>query len=499
MRLRPRQSATRQAVASLLLILLTACFAFAQNQARTESDVGPPPQFAGELELEKGVAERLEAMLQPIVGPVVVVVDIQLSDLSVELQGFRYSRDQSLPGLPVTISEGVRKVGGEGWDYNEIQGIKIRVFVAEGMREYQLNQITELIPLWINLNYSRGDQIIVEKVPFVRPSLTMVDFLLSWKGIALIAAGVLLLALLITLILRFLTRPARIGGGGSLDVHARGGISGPITPMSMAQAISQLSEEKESKSHPESEVVPTAAQSVLTLPEGSLSVRLVREGDGSNRSLGPLARIRDMEVTELNVLLDGGSPSLVAVTLNLARPAVAAHLLGDMPQERRTLVLAAWKELDSLSTAEAQGYATELRDRLDRMKTSALTASGPGPLIDLINQAPESAGRAIFADLEKLDAELAGNVRKKVFFLEDLLNIDSASVKRVMMSLPRDQVALLVKDASEAVRKRILDSLSSRAANLVKEESAMIGSVPPEKSSIAKRSLMDALRRSQGA
>ena len=486
----------------VLLVLLFAGAEFTpalgQVDPEPEDIAGPPSQIAGELELEKEVAERLEAMLQPIVGPIVVVVDLSLTSLPVELQGFTYSKDQSLPGLPVSISENVRKLGGTSWDFNEIEGIKIRVFVAEAMKEENLNRITELIPLWINLNYARGDQIIVEPVPFVHPPLTMIDFLLSWKGIALIFSGILLLALLVTMILRFLTRPARLSEAGTMDVDAHGNISGPISPISVAQMMNQMNEEREKEERIRRETEASVpSTSLLTLPEGSLSVRLVRDGEGSQRALGSLSKLRDMEVAELGVLLRDADATTCAVALNLVRPVIAAHFLSSLDHESRSKVLQAWKELDSISTSSAQQLAAALRERVDRLKTNALTASGPEPFIELINQSPESAGKAVFNDLELIDSELAAEIRKKVFFLEDMLALEPSILKRIVMSLQRDQLATLVKDASEEVQDRIYQSLSSRAANLVREEVAMLGSVTPEKGAMAKRALLEAVRRVQ--
>ncbi|MCB2199171.1 hypothetical protein KQI63_07175 [bacterium] len=470
----------------------------AQDNAESEDLEGPRSQIAGELGLEKQVAERLEAMLQPIVGPVVVVVDLTLTSIPVELQGFKYSKDESLPGLPVTISENVRKLGGSNWDFNEVDGIKIRVFVSESMQDAELNRITELIPLWINLNYGRGDQIIVEPVPFVNPPLTMVDFLLSWKGVALIGAGVVLLSLIVSLILRFLTRPARLADGGEMDLNAHGNISGPISPMSVAQMMTQMSEEKEKEDRGRRETEASVpSTSMLTLPEGSLSVRLVRENDGSNRALGALTKIRDMELSELNLLLKDANPTTCAVALNLVRPVMAAHFLSNLAQESRSRVLEAWKNLDSISTSDAQQYAAQLRERVERMKTSELTASGPEPFIELINQAPESAGKAVFNDLMAIDSELAAEVRKKAFFLEDLLQLEGSVLKRIVMGMQRDQLASLVKDAPDEIKERVYQSLSSRAANVLREEVSLLNSVPPEKAAMAKRALMEALRRVQ--
>jgi len=471
------------------VLILSTPFAFSQD---SEDSMGPPVQVAGELELEKAVAERLEALLQPLVGELVVLVDLDLTSLQVELEGFTYSESESLPGLPVTVSENVRQLGGSGWNYNEIGGISVRVFVADSMKDEQINRITELIPLWINLNYTRGDQIIVERVPFVNPPLTMVGFLLSKRGVIILSSSVLLLAIFVTVLLRAFTRPARLSGDGEGEFS--GNITGPMSAAGVAAMISEMTETKTSEAEA-GDPTGSVMTNMLSLPEGAVSVKLIRENDSSNRAIGSLAKLQDLQFTDLQVVLKKADPTTAAIALNLSRPTIAAEYLTNLDNSDRREILKSWNELDTISTGDAQSRAADLRQRIDSLKTSSFTTSGPEPLADLINQSPERIGKAIFNDIIKVNKSLSDAVRSRVFFLDDILETSSTVLRKAIMSMPRDLVAILVRDADEEVQERIFSNLSQRAANLVREEASILSSPPPEKAAMAKRMLVDSIHR----
>jgi len=479
---------------SIFLFVINSNLSLAQPPDDTEDNYGPSVQVAGELELEKTVAERLEALLQPLVGPLVVLVDLNLTTLPVELEGFTYSESESLPGLPVSISENVRQLGSSGWNYNEIGGISIRVFVAESMKEEEIHRVTELIPMWINLNYSRGDQIIVERVPFVNAPITLVDFLLSTRGIIILFAGILSLALLLALLLRLFVRPARISGEGG-EGDFQGNITGPMSAAGVAAMISEISESKEKEAKEGDDIGGNVSTNILNLPEGAVSVKLVRDSDGSNRAMGSLSKLQTAQITDLMIVLNNADSKAIAIALNLSRPSAAAEYLSKLEKPKRQEVLAAWKNLETMSNSEVQAKAAELRDRMDSLKTSSLTVSGPEPIAELINQSPEAIGRSIYDDIIKIDESLAKQVRSKVFFLEDVLTTEPKNLRKAIMSMPRNLVAILVKDADEAVKERIFSNLSQRAANLVEEEASLLSTTPPEKASLAKRTLVESLQR----
>jgi FliG C-terminal domain len=467
----------------------------AQYDNGTEDSSGPPSQLAGELELERAVSQRLEEMLQPLVGPLVAIVDFNLTSMPVELEGFVYSEENSLPGLPVSVSENVRKLDGGGWNFNEIAGISIKIFVSETMSPESINQITRTIPLWINLNYNRGDQILVEQVPFVRPPQSLIQFMYSWKGIAFALIAFVVIATIISMVQRPRGGIGNATGTVSGTLEGETGITGPINATGLAQMFSTISDDRKTVVTDRDAPSVSTSTAMLTLPDTAIAVRVVKDVGGEQKALGSLAKLKEFDVPKLELILKDLDPESIAIALNLSNPGASSGYFSNIDPELRRKVLSVWRELSNLSNVRVRECAAELRKRVDNIGTSSFTTSGAKPISDMINNSPENIGKDIFEDLRGIDAQLAAEVRKNIFFLEDIVEMDAGSLRKALMSIPRDQAAVLVNSASEDVGDTLLANLSQRAASLVREEADMLSNVSPEKSSYAKQVLMNALNR----
>ncbi len=486
--------------AILLVSIPLVLFAQPADDIGSEDVASPHPQFAGELELEKAVAERIEDILQPIIGPLVVMVDVTLSSMPVELQGFTYSQQQSLPGLPVSISENVRSLEQTGWDYNEITGISIRVFVSENMLDEDLDRITEVIPMWIKLDYSRGDQIIVEPVPFVHPPITMVDFLLSWEGLAIGGSAILILAFALGTFMRaFIRRSTVAAGSRGSDGDgggAGGGIGGPISPASLAAAMSNLSSNAQDNDKSKKDKSPApAGPATLTFPDEALSVRIVREHD-RKKALGALAKIESMSSNHLMQLLENAPPEVCAIALLLAKPNATSDYIETIEESFRNQIFGFWPQLNTMPVDSLNRWVDELKKRIDSIGGGSLELpSGLDKLAEVLNRASDEDATRAIESLDEIDPAYAFLVREKVFLLDDIRNLEAKDLKRILIGVPRDSLAVVVRRASEEVQKFIYENLSSRAADMLQEEVALLGDINQDQAAQAKTKFMESMRR----
>ncbi|MBD3166444.1 hypothetical protein GF324_07590 [bacterium] len=487
-------------VTGVLLLLCfigvpAVCAQSVDDTTGAEDLPGPPGQIAGELELEKDVAERIEKMLQPLVGPVVVITDLSLSLTPVKLEGLRHSRDSSLPALPVSVNERVKQIESAGWDFNRITGISIRIFVSEKMSEEDVSRITDLVPRWINLNYARGDQIIVERVPFVKPPMTLVDFILSSTGLlfsGIVLAGLGVILALVGWLYGGRGRGSAAVEGATAGAAAGGGVSGPISAESLRQAFSGAGTAGTAGT---GAAAGGSGDGTLSLAQDTISVRLVREEDG-RKALGTLARIDGMDDEALGRLLRTQSAEAGALALMIAKPRVAAAYLNGLDATARRGILEAWNGVSSMGSGRFKAIADELRAGLDKVSSAASALpSGVQRLADVLNTARESEARSIYTDLRESDPAFAGMVRERVFFLEDLLELSSRDLKRAVAGVPRTNLAHLLKESPEKVRTTILDHLSDRAAGMLREEMATIARANEEQAATAKEAVRRNLER----
>ncbi len=109
--------------------------------------------------------------------------------------------------------------------------------------------------------------------------------------------------------------------------------------------------------------------------------------------------------------------------------------------------------------------------------TETTNVGGVAPLIEIINRADRSTERLILESLEKLDPELAEQVRSQMFMFEDIITLDDKSVQTVLRQVETNDLATALKGVRDDVRQKVMKNLSERAAETLAEEIEMLGPV----------------------
>ena len=76
------------------------------------------------------------------------------------------------------------------------------------------------------------------------------------------------------------------------------------------------------------------------------------------------------------------------------------------------------------------------------------------------------------------DAELAEEVRALMFVFEDILKLDDRAIQLVLKDVDTKDLALALRGATEDVKERILANMSSRGAEMLREEMEFM---PPQR------------------
>ena len=98
-------------------------------------------------------------------------------------------------------------------------------------------------------------------------------------------------------------------------------------------------------------------------------------------------------------------------------------------------------------------------------------------LIDILNRSDRTTERSIFEGLETHDAELADEVRSRMFVFEDIVSLDDRAVQLVLRQVESKDLATALKGVRDEVRSKIMRNISERAAENLEEEIILLGSV----------------------
>ena len=177
------------------------------------------------------------------------------------------------------------------------------------------------------------------------------------------------------------------------------------------------------------------------------------------------------DVKSLYSALQNERPQTVALVLSYVDPSKAAGVIEQLPPERQVRVVESIATMESASPAAVKIIEAEMEKKFSSMlTTSNVKVGGIDYVAGIMNNLDRSSEKAIFDRLGVNNAELADEIRKRMFVFEDIITMDDRSVQRFVRDCdPRDLV-LALKTANADVANKLFINMSARMAESIRDD-----------------------------
>ena len=167
---------------------------------------------------------------------------------------------------------------------------------------------------------------------------------------------------------------------------------------------------------------------------------------------------------------------MALVLSHLERPQ-AGSVLAQFPENLQMEVVRRIANLDQVSPAIIEEIDTALRDEISLVEeVGGRAIGGAQSVAEILNQMERSVENNILKRLEEEDYEsLAEDIRRYMFTFEDLLGVEDRGIMALLKEVNTQELALALKAASEDLREKFFRNMSSRAAEMLREELEIIG------------------------
>lgn len=207
----------------------------------------------------------------------------------------------------------------------------------------------------------------------------------------------------------------------------------------------------------------------------SMMQRLLR---AEELSAGRVESLKRADPKQLARLLEGEHPQTIALILGHLEAKQASSLLMHLPGEERADCVRRLANLRQFSPAIAERVSTAVNRRLKSAgEHNKRTYSGFQSVADLMNTIDAEASREILEGIQTQDPKLAGSIRELMFTFEDFLKVDEVQLREVSAAIDKKVMAMALKGASEEMRNHFYRTMSSRAIEMMKEDTEALGMV----------------------
>lgn len=170
-------------------------------------------------------------------------------------------------------------------------------------------------------------------------------------------------------------------------------------------------------------------------------------------------------------------PQTVAVVMSKIKSDHAARVLAALPEDFALEVVMRMLRMEPVQREILEKIEDTLRTEF--MSNLARTSKQDSHelMADIFNNFDRQTENRFLATLEERNRDSAEKIRSLMFVFEDLGKLDPQGVQTLMRAVPKDQLGLALKGASDTLRDLFFSNMSERAAKILREDMATMGPV----------------------
>lgn len=171
-----------------------------------------------------------------------------------------------------------------------------------------------------------------------------------------------------------------------------------------------------------------------------------------------------MDARAITDMVRNEHPQVIAIILSVVEYEVAADVLSFLPPAIRPEILQRVAALETVQPAAMLELESIMKKQFSN-NSSARSSSvgGVKQAAKIMNFAKVDMETQVMSGLLELDEDVALQVQDNMFTFENLVDVDNRAIQTIMRHVEQDLLMTALKGASEFVKEKFFDNMSSRA------------------------------------
>jgi len=169
-------------------------------------------------------------------------------------------------------------------------------------------------------------------------------------------------------------------------------------------------------------------------------------------------------------------PQTVALILGHIESGIASRVIALLPEDMQLSVVMRMSKIESVPRELVQDIEETLEKELaDMQGDSGISFDGMVSVVDILKGLDKEVARPILDQLRDKDEGLFAQVDRLLLIFEDLIELSDRDIQTVLKHISSDDLVKAMKGGSDDVGDRFFDNMSQRAAEIMREDMAVMG------------------------
>ena len=215
-----------------------------------------------------------------------------------------------------------------------------------------------------------------------------------------------------------------------------------------------------------------------------------------SRDATGIISLRLMDAATVSEFIQNEHPQIIATILVHLEPDHASKIIGYFPNSLRQDVMLRIATLDGVKPVALR----ELNDVMNKLLTGndSLKKKSMGGIkvaADIINFMSGDNETVVMEGLKSYDDDMAQKIMDEMFVFDDIIDIEDKAIQVILKEVQSDMLIIALKGTTEQMREKIFNNMSSRAAEMMKEDLEAKGPVKLSEVEAQQRKILQIVRR----
>jgi flagellar motor switch protein FliG len=210
----------------------------------------------------------------------------------------------------------------------------------------------------------------------------------------------------------------------------------------------------------------------------------------------PFGFLQKVDSQNLLTFIIDEHPQTIALILSHLPPQQASEIISGLPADRQMSVIRRVATMGQTSPEIIKEVERGLEHRMSSVMSQQFeNAGGVSSVAEILNVIDRATERSLLENLAQEDPDLVEEIRRLMFVFEDISKLANRDIQTLLKNVESSQWAMALKGASPELKDKILNNMSKRASDLLREEMEYLGPVRLSNVEQTQQQIVDVVRR----
>ncbi len=216
----------------------------------------------------------------------------------------------------------------------------------------------------------------------------------------------------------------------------------------------------------------------------------------TRKSYPGLEALKWVDIKTLVQMLKVEHAQTVAVVLAHLESDQAGQVLAALPEAMRGDISIRLATMEEVQPDVLEELSQSLQETLLASKgMSAQSLGGAEVMAEILTRMDKSNEGGIMAKIAEKSQPLADSIRALMFVFDDLIKVDDRGMQELMKEISKEDLPLALRGANPEIKEKFFKNMSSRAAEMLKEDMETKGPVKVSDVEKAQQNILKVCRK----